>query len=675
MKNRNTVKGLLGGCCVLLVAGCVETQAPSQPKTRKAPEAQATPTIPGRVDQEKSSKGIEYKFKRLPGMDCIVNEYGIRRKVIVSQRNVRCSASPGGSVGGTDLLYFRPYYVFDCSPQTGPVQHLRVGNTPRKDSIKGWIPVSVCTPWDHRVGVRPRRNTNRRLPPLTVYRDKESVIEIARTGRTSGKALARASYEAGTTQSFMPWPIVETARVEVKGGVQEILRLAFLGEFKEGGTLTEEANGSGSAEQYTAKEIKRIKASVKQLDVCFVMDSTSSTQPYIEAMKKTVVGLSQRLHDLEFRPDLALGLVEYRDYVPGLMFKDNGRDSVVRVLPLQDNLQAFINTVAPIREAAESSLDWPESVYDGVLEALTQTPWRGDKLSAKLIVLIGDNSAHLPGTRGNPRKITPEQIVAKARAKGVRVFSLSVKGGGGNGEQRRHWQQFETLAKGTGGQCFAMEAHVIEKLASRIEDILKTETATVATHSVMVEDLSEGKTKQQIMGERNIDIHAWTETMTFLESGGVDVDRLRGGPTFSTGWCLGEFRGIPLITKEVYCARSELDMLLAELNVLSLHLSPEFSKGLAMAGMGGRIHPGSFFARREPGPMDLFLMKQGIPVSNGILKLTRAELEHMPEDRRAKLREDLIRRTIPQILNCRNGDSFVYADDLEFGWVDEAILP
>jgi hypothetical protein len=671
MKNRNSFISLLSALAALVITGCTERPhgAPRQPVLVVSDTADSRPPLPLLAPGAAGSPA----FRRVPGMDCLVNEHGIRRKVIVSQRNVRARATPGGPETGPELLYFRPYYVFAVRPETCMIEYVHVGLTPRRDSILGWIPASAATFWDHRIAVRYRRDANRRLPPLTIYRDKSAVVELALTGNTTADPLARAAYAGADTPVYMPWPVVDVDRIEVNGGIVEILQLAFLAEHRVGGSLTEA--WQPDAEQYSVEEFHRITKNVRTLDVIFVMDTTRSTDPHIEAMKQTVINLSEGLGALEFRPDLALGLTQFRDYVPGLMFRVNGRDSVTASIPLQADLPAFTRAVRPIRAATVCSRDWPEAVYDGVWDALTQPSWRGDKLSTRILILIGDNSANPPGSPGNPRGITPDQITARARAEGVTIFSVAVEGGGDARERKLHRAQFETLARGTGGQCFSLEASVADRLVVTIEAILKTETATVGTRAMVVEALREGKSNEQIMAERSMDIRQFTEIMEFLDRGGLDGDRLRGVPTFATGWALGEFRGVPLINKEIYCARSELDMLLAELNLLALHLSPEFSQGLAVAALGGRIHPGSFFARREPGPMDLHLMKQGIPVTRGILSLTRQQIEHMPEEERARRRENLVRTYIPRLLNARNSDHFIYSDDLEFGFVDEDLLP
>jgi len=166
--------------------------------------------------------------------------------------------------------------------------------------------------------------------------------------------------------------------------------------------------------------------------------------------------------------------------------------------------------------------------------------------------------------------------------------------------------------------------------------------------------------------------------MEVLDGAGVDLARLRPGvPAFATGWCLSEADGVPLLGKEVFVARSELDRLLSELNELCVHLAPDFAKQAFQAGMGGRLaNPMSFFTEYRPEPMDVFLMAKGIPCSQGVLRLTRTEIEHMTEEQRAVLRERIARQVVPQLTNARNNSQyFTYLNDLEFGWISESLLP
>ncbi len=637
--------------------------APSLPvASAGGPLGAATATSPAEDAGEKH--GV-----RLPGMECVVNQFGIRRKALVTAKGVRCiDRVPAGHPVGQALRFFHPYFVFEVWPPEGAPQFYRLGLTPRKDSIIGWCPAAATAPWDTRVGARYCRAPGLRVPPLLVYRDQASAAELARCGTTTTEPIARASYEGKPT--FMPWPIAETAQVTAENGqVHELLRVLFLAEVKEGGDLANTPTGEGVPKPYSPEEAKGIRAGVRMLDLVFVLDVTGSMQPYIDAVKRTILDISKKIQDFEFQPDVAMGLVAYRDRDPESKF-------VTQPFDLERNRDKLLQKLSSLRASAGG--DYTESVYDGVYDALNGMSWRGERLSARVIVLVGDCPAHEPGDPQNPRQISQDVLVdlCTSQQKNVRIFALAVGGRGGNPAYDLRWRQFESLSRRTGGTCNPIED--ANRVVDMVRSVLEGETALVHQRSVVVEELARGKRPEEIVAEKRMEIREVTEVMEFLAGAGVDARRFGPlVPTFATGWILADVKGIPVVEKEVYVARAELDILLSELNSLCVHLSPDLARRALLEGLRGRTSdPLSFFRADRPEPMDVFLIAMGVPCSQGILKLTRSEIEHMPEERRAILRERIARNVIPGLVNARNDDRYYcFLDDLEFGWVKESLFP
>ncbi len=267
-------------------------------------------------------------------------------------------------------------------------------------------------------------------PPLVVYPKKSDLEELLRTGATKTEPLARAAWKAERTA--MPWPITETAQLSVNGRIHEAVHLNFLGEFKGSGLSSAPAPAS-----YSPADLQGIRSSAKMLDLVFVLDVTNSMTPYIEAAKETVRDISRRLKDLEFQPDVALGLVAFRDHDPASGF-------VTRHFDLESNYDRFLQRISSLE--ARAGGDTPEAVYDGVYDALVKTSWRGRGLSARAIVLIGDASAHEPGDPQNPRNISCGQLVELARQRHVKVFALAPSDKASHPDRQRMRQQFGDLA-------------------------------------------------------------------------------------------------------------------------------------------------------------------------------------------------------------------------------------
>ena len=215
-------------------------------------------------------------------------------------------------------------------------------------------------------------------------------------------------------------------------------------------------------------------------------------------------------------------------------------------------------------------------------------------------------------------------------------------------------------------------------MVERINEVLQMRTREVAARVRFVDEVRRGAKAREV----GLDEQERCQVVEFLRQGSVDPARLGpGGAAFATGWCLTEVAGKPLLRKKVFAARPELDLLMSELNTLnSLLGSPKGVRTALELAAGSRIDPGSFFARRTDSlaheTMDVFLMKKGIPCHQGLLKLTRAEIEHMSEERRAHLRDRLGKTVLPALLNARNDDRvFTWLEDMEFGWIEEALFP
>jgi len=620
----------------------------------------------------------------LPGMECLVNGTGVRVKALVIERGVRpLDRVPGGVLSGPPLRYFHPYFVFDVHPAEGEPRYYRLGSTPRRESIVGWAPASAVARWDSRVGVRYARREGQRVPPLLVYEDKAPLLELLAGETPSAKPIARARLDAG--RAFMPWPVAETERVTLDGRVFEVVRLNFLAEVPAEAELSEpsEALPSSGEVHYTAEEVNRFRSQVRMLDIVFCVDNTHSTGPFLDAIRGAVEEIAQRLHELPVRPDLRFGLVLYRDYVDGLMYDDGGAPSVVRSYPLEGDLERFLARVRPLRAAEVGSDGAAEAGYDGLAHAVTRTRWRGDALSARAIVLIGDNSFHEPGAERNPDGIGLETIEREARARRIPVFGLCIEGAGDDEEQALHRRQFEDIASATGGASYRIDQ--ADRVLGRIRDIAETRTALVADRDLVLGSAAEGKSSDEIAAEHRMDVRQVTEVMEFLEGAGIDLEKLGPGvPTYATGWALVEVQGAQILEREVYLARSELDILLSGLHMLKTLLrgdgSRESLESIFQLGLGSRLEGNplaGFFRGTAAEPLDVYLMAKGIPVGrSSILRLSEADVRHMSQDEREVLHSRISRRIVPALTNAGNDDSlWGYRDELEFGWVLEELLP
>ena len=132
-----------------------------------------------------------------------------------------------------------------------------------------------------------------------------------------------------------------------------------------------------------------------QIDIKFVLDMTDSTQPYLDATREAVNQIATEIEQ-KFGKDVEFGLVGYRD-IPaqcgGCSFTPV-RNFTPQSLVSSDDLTKLLQQPDA---RAEGGGDWPEDVYDGVVEA-AQSYWRPETIHC--IIQVGDASSHEAGEQG-----------------------------------------------------------------------------------------------------------------------------------------------------------------------------------------------------------------------------------------------------------------------------------
>ncbi len=134
----------------------------------------------------------------------------------------------------------------------------------------------------------------------------------------------------------------------------------------------------GAAEQAPPSE---------QREVCFVLDTTGSMGGLLEGAKQRIWAIVNQLTIAEPgkpRPQLRLGLVAYRD---------RGDAYVTQVTGLSNDLDAIYLKLSALQ--AGGGGDTPESVNQGLSEAVGNLAWSADRNVVKTIFLVGDCPPHM----------------------------------------------------------------------------------------------------------------------------------------------------------------------------------------------------------------------------------------------------------------------------------------
>ncbi len=192
-----------------------------------------------------------------------------------------------------------------------------------------------------------------------------------------------------------------------------------------------------------------------RVEVAFVMDTTGSMGGLLRAARLKAWSIADALADLEPRPDVAMGLVGY---------KDRGDEHVTRVVPMTRDLDAFYGELAALR--AIGGGDRPEAVDAALRDAVDALGWSApDPTTTRLIVLMGDAPPHA----GAPGLVE----AARARERGITVSTLLV------GDDREAAAAFARIAAAGGGVALTLAPTAQGRLAEQVTTPIDAEIAAL----------------------------------------------------------------------------------------------------------------------------------------------------------------------------------------------------
>jgi hypothetical protein len=155
-----------------------------------------------------------------------------------------------------------------------------------------------------------------------------------------------------------------------------------------------------------------------EIDLCFVMDCTSSMTGHIEGAKDCIVKVAERVRDMEPAVILRVGFCGYRDHCDGV--------SRLQTFNFTNSCNDFRNYINANVKAFGGG-DGPEDVLGGLNEAVNKMAWRN---TTRVLIHVCDypphgNSFHnmydsYPG--GDPNGLTPEGVLRDMRSQNILYF-------------------------------------------------------------------------------------------------------------------------------------------------------------------------------------------------------------------------------------------------------------
>ena len=270
---------------------------------------------------------------------------------------------------------FSNFYVYNRRDQGGK-QWLQVG-TDSNGTIDGWVDGDEAFDWNQTLTVAFRDPAKHGR--VLLFGDRDSLKKIvdendaasyrklrsqAADGDVGGTPLVavQPDYNVDIRRNFYLVPILDHEDVLVGGQQSRLLRVASV-------PLQDSA----------------LIAETYRTGIVFVIDSTISMKPYIDATRAVMQRVYRSIDDQKLNDRVSYGLVEYRDStdaVPGLGF-------VSRIVAdLGGTGQGFLSRIQDVQPAPVSSDGFNEDSYAGVQEAVSSVDW--SDYYARFVVLITD---------------------------------------------------------------------------------------------------------------------------------------------------------------------------------------------------------------------------------------------------------------------------------------------
>jgi len=413
------------------------------------------------------------------------------------------TGSPGSSEDARAVPPFSTFYVYARRERSGE-QWLQVG-TDSNGGLDGWLVADDAVDWKQTLTVAFKDPTQQ--PRTLLFGDRTALKQLIddedgvayqrlreqaeqRISVDSPVVAIQPDYDVDIRRDFYLVPILNHEDVLVGGVKARLLEVA-------------------SVPLQDSPEI----VSAYRTGIVFVIDSTISMGPYIDATRAVMQRVYEAIADAKLSDRISYGLVAYRDnteQVPGLGF-------VARTYAdLADGTrgETFLSQIEAVNPAPVSSEGFNEDAYAGIREAIRSSDW--SDYYARFVVLITDAGPRAGDDALSTTGLTTESIRRLARDKDIASFVFHLKTPTGKDNHEYAETQYRKLS-------------ALEEIGDLYYPV---ETGDSAAFEQALTALTERLTAQVRLaaaGRPPADVVSSGDPATELEALGAKIDRLGYG--------------------------------------------------------------------------------------------------------------------------------------------------
>ncbi len=369
-----------------------------------------------------------------------------------------------GDAAGRALPPFSVFFVYERIEQAGRTWLLVGGGSDGR--TQGHLAETDTVPWRHMITLAFASPTTRER--VLFFRDREGLTTFMNGSDPAGDS-ARLLREIGTQASLGPahpviaaeparhvdlqksfylLPVLESASTVLKSGHRaRVVKVASI-------TTTSDGGASGAPQGAASQDvgITNYRAAV-----VFVIDATSSMQPYIDRTREAMEQVLKAAEAAKVAGRIRFGLVGFQDDPK----KAPGMEYLSRVFadPNQTSTrEQFIGAMQQLKATPRSTRAFAEDAYAGLDDALRRINWA--PYGGRYIVYITDASAREGDSPLASTRLATPQMRTQAQERGVAIYALHLKTPEGKSDHAVAEAQFRQLTDwpGRGALYFPVEA-------------------------------------------------------------------------------------------------------------------------------------------------------------------------------------------------------------------------
>lgn len=366
-------------------------------------------------------------------------------------------ATAPGATGGSAVPPFTAFFVYQRSGE-GKAAAVLVG-AGADGKTAGWIAETDTVPWRHAITLAFAAPTQRER--VLFFRDKPALTSFVNADNAGAEArrivkdiAAKGSLGANQpviaaepdkhvdlAKQFYLLPVLEASSTVLKSGHRtRLVKVASV------------TAADGAKPKVANAGIVNFNAAV-----VFVIDATSSMQPYIDRTRAAMEEVLKAAEAAKVQNRIRFGVVAYQDDPT----KAKGVSYLSKIFADPDKTttrEQFQQAIQAVAATRSSTRAYAEDAYAAIDDALKNIAWQN--YGGRYIVFVTDASSREGSSPLASTRLSTEQVRTMAQERGVAIYAMHLKTAEGRNDHALAEQQYKRLSAwpGRGALYFPVEA-------------------------------------------------------------------------------------------------------------------------------------------------------------------------------------------------------------------------